>query len=401
MRPRSAACAASSTPTPPAARSCSACAASPSSATAAPAPRDRQRVRCGRCRGRRGRAHRGAACARGGAAARARGESARDRNSRMTARRSLTWCASTSPRSSQSTTRRYREGTRFREDLDADSLDLYELVMELEDATASPSRGAGRPGSRPSADAVDFVVEHARWREACRVTLPELVDELPTDCAQALPTPPGRARIDSYERLAYPRRQRARARRRHRARDAFPGSTRGLTKIHNQASAASPAPRWPQLGAGDAARARAEGDRAIPGDPAGRRPGPARGDRGLIGACFLALRLRAHRGRGRRAFAARIEHAAETRSTSSRRCRSCSPGAGARKLRGDRRIGPAHERTFEVAAVVDCERVGTGRAEQEGGRAGAAEQALKRSAASGGRVRLAREPSRARDSRCI
>ena len=26
------------------------------------------------------------------------------------------------------------EGTRFREDLDADSLDLYELVMELEDS---------------------------------------------------------------------------------------------------------------------------------------------------------------------------------------------------------------------------------------------------------------------------
>ena len=28
---------------------------------------------------------------------------------------------------------RIEEGTRFREDLDADSLDLYELVMELED----------------------------------------------------------------------------------------------------------------------------------------------------------------------------------------------------------------------------------------------------------------------------
>jgi acyl carrier protein len=27
-----------------------------------------------------------------------------------------------------------QEGTRFREDLDADSLDLYELVMELEDS---------------------------------------------------------------------------------------------------------------------------------------------------------------------------------------------------------------------------------------------------------------------------
>ena len=28
---------------------------------------------------------------------------------------------------------RIEDGTRFREDLDADSLDLYELVMELED----------------------------------------------------------------------------------------------------------------------------------------------------------------------------------------------------------------------------------------------------------------------------
>jgi acyl carrier protein len=28
---------------------------------------------------------------------------------------------------------RIKDGTRFREDLDADSLDLYELVMELED----------------------------------------------------------------------------------------------------------------------------------------------------------------------------------------------------------------------------------------------------------------------------
>ena len=29
---------------------------------------------------------------------------------------------------------RIADGTRFREDLDADSLDLYELVMELEDS---------------------------------------------------------------------------------------------------------------------------------------------------------------------------------------------------------------------------------------------------------------------------
>ena len=44
------------------------------------------------------------------------------------------------------------EATRFKEDLDADSLDLYELVMELEDRYGvSRLRGAGERGSRPSA----------------------------------------------------------------------------------------------------------------------------------------------------------------------------------------------------------------------------------------------------------
>ncbi len=41
---------------------------------------------------------------------------------------------------------RIEEGTRFKEDLDADSLDLYELVMELEDNYGvSRLRGAGDP----------------------------------------------------------------------------------------------------------------------------------------------------------------------------------------------------------------------------------------------------------------
>lgn len=53
------------------------------------------------------------------------------------------------------------EGTRFREDLDADSLDLYELVMELEDEygiTVSEEQAAkiDTVGA-----AVDFVVAHA------------------------------------------------------------------------------------------------------------------------------------------------------------------------------------------------------------------------------------------------
>ena len=51
--------------------------------------------------------------------------------------------------------------SRFKEDLDADSLDLYELVMELEDryGVSVPEEDAAR--IKTVGDAVDFVVEHA------------------------------------------------------------------------------------------------------------------------------------------------------------------------------------------------------------------------------------------------
>jgi len=53
------------------------------------------------------------------------------------------------------------EQTRFKEDLDADSLDLYELVMELEDRYGI--RVTEEQASRIATvgDAVEFVVEHA------------------------------------------------------------------------------------------------------------------------------------------------------------------------------------------------------------------------------------------------
>ena len=53
-----------------------------------------------------------------------------------------------------------QEGTRFKEDLDADSLDLYELVMELEDryGVAVSEQQASR--IETVGDAVAFVVEH-------------------------------------------------------------------------------------------------------------------------------------------------------------------------------------------------------------------------------------------------
>ena len=53
------------------------------------------------------------------------------------------------------------EGTRFKEDLDADSLDLYELVMELEDRYGVAVSEQQATGIKTVGDAVDFVLEHA------------------------------------------------------------------------------------------------------------------------------------------------------------------------------------------------------------------------------------------------
>jgi acyl carrier protein len=50
------------------------------------------------------------------------------------------------------------EGTRFREDLDADSLDLYELVMELEDTYGIKVSEEDAAKIDTVGDAVDFVV---------------------------------------------------------------------------------------------------------------------------------------------------------------------------------------------------------------------------------------------------
>ena len=52
------------------------------------------------------------------------------------------------------------DGTRFREDLDADSLDLYELVMELEDTYGVKVSEEQAAGIETVGQAVDFVVEH-------------------------------------------------------------------------------------------------------------------------------------------------------------------------------------------------------------------------------------------------
>jgi acyl carrier protein len=56
---------------------------------------------------------------------------------------------------------RISETTRFREDLDADSLDLYELVMELEDRYGVVVSEEQATHIQTVGDAVGFVLEHA------------------------------------------------------------------------------------------------------------------------------------------------------------------------------------------------------------------------------------------------
>jgi acyl carrier protein len=53
------------------------------------------------------------------------------------------------------------EQTRFKEDLDADSLDLYELVMELEDRYGVSVSEEQAAGIETVGDAVEFVLQHA------------------------------------------------------------------------------------------------------------------------------------------------------------------------------------------------------------------------------------------------
>ncbi len=56
---------------------------------------------------------------------------------------------------------RIEEGTRFREDLDADSLDLYTLVQELEDTYGVTMTDEQAAQILTVGQAADFVLAHA------------------------------------------------------------------------------------------------------------------------------------------------------------------------------------------------------------------------------------------------
>ena len=116
------------------------------------------------------------------------------------------------------------ESTRLREDLDADSLDLYELVMELEDTYGSASPKKRRPGSRrsarrstscpgdsaprpdrPMARGIRRLGSRGRRAQRGPAELAELIDRLPGDLRRHAVTHSSWTdhRADSYGRLAF------------------------------------------------------------------------------------------------------------------------------------------------------------------------------------------------------
>jgi len=139
----------------------------------------------------------------------------------------------------------------------------------------------------------------------------------------------------------------------------------GLTKIHNQAvSGVSCAEVGRQLGVPEMLHENepAEVAGAIPAEVLldGERPLPEATE-ALIGACFLAFGFERTAAAVAAAFEPRIEHASETRIDFKSALQETLARRGARVTYVVRsEAGPPHDRTFEVAAVLDGEEVGRG-----------------------------------------
>jgi ribonuclease III len=219
--------------------------------------------------------------------------------------------------------------------------------------------------------------------------LAELIDELPAEMrARALThaTWTG-ARTDSYERLAYLGDSVLSLAVASDLIDRFPEvAAGGLTKIHNQAvSGVSCTEVGRELGVPDMLReAEPDDELAIPAKVLlGGSRALAEVTEALIGACFLAFGFERTAEAVVAAFEAQIEEAAESPVDFKSALQEL---LAQRKARVSYEViaesGPAHRRTFEVAAVVDSERVGEGRGRSKKvAEQAAAEQAL-------GRIRM-------------
>ena len=204
--------------------------------------------------------------------------------------------------------------------------------------------------------------------ETAVTALSALIEELPEDLrSQALTHSSWtERRVDSFERLAF-------------LGDSVLGlavaselfarfpeiAAGGLTKIHNQAvSGVSCAAIGRLLGVPEMLRENEPEDlvAAIPAEVLldGERPLPEATE-ALIGACYLAFGFEPTAAAVAAAFEPRIELAAETRIDFKSALQELLARRGSRvSYEVIAATGPPHRRTFEVAAIVDSERVGSG-----------------------------------------
>jgi len=217
--------------------------------------------------------------------------------------------------------------------------------------------------------------------------LAALIDELPAQLrAEALTHSSWTEhRVDSFERLAFLGDSVLGLSVATDLVESFPDEAAGgLTKIHNQAvSGVSCAVVGRELGVPEMLRANEPDDvtAAIPAEILldGERPLPEATE-ALIGACYLAFGFEPTAEAVAAAFEPRIEHAAETRIDFKSALQELLARRGARvSYEVVAATGPPHRRVFEVAAIVDSERIGegTGRSKKAAEQV-AAEQALKR-----------------------
>ena len=199
-------------------------------------------------------------------------------------------------------------------------------------------------------------------------------------------------RIDSYERLAYLGDSVLALAVAVDLYERFPAiDAGGLTKIHNQAvSGVSCAEVGRELGVPEMLEeAEPELDEAIPADVllAGSRPLPEVTE-ALIGACFVAFGFDRVAAAVQEAFEPRVEHALET---------TVDFKSALQELLAQHReqvtyeviaeSGPAHARSFEVAALVGSERIGIGNGRsKKAAEQVAAERALEKLGGEGGAV---------------
>jgi ribonuclease-3 len=199
--------------------------------------------------------------------------------------------------------------------------------------------------------------------------LAALVDELPEDLSQQALTHSSwtERRVDSFERLAFLGDSVLGLAIATRVFENFPKlAAGGLTKVHNQAvSGVSCAEVGLQLGVPEMLRAN-EPEGLVTAIPAevlleGGRPLPEATE-ALIGACYVAFGFERTAAAVAAAFEPRIELASETRIDFKSALQELLAQRGARvTYEVVAATGPPHRRTFEVAAIVDSERVGRGK----------------------------------------